>query len=226
MTSPNVLSLIAEPLSSAAQRFASQIPRFAAAFFLLLLGMFTARALRALTEKILAKANLDGLTSRVGINEVLARLGFGKSPSFAASFLIYWFVLFIFIVSAANAVDMGIISDLLERFVAFLPALTAALLIFFGGLLFARFLSEIVSNATAANGIKGGAQLSQAAYVLSVAFSTLKSLEQMGVRMDFVSTAVQILLASAGLAIAIAFGLGGKDAAAEIIRDFLAKRRP
>ena len=144
------------PFVSAAHRFGAAIPTLAAALLLLLLGMFAARALRTITERLLSAARLDEHTAKVGINEVLSRLGLGKSPSYVLAFVVYWFILFIFIVSAANAVNMTIVSDLLERFVLFLPQLVAALLILFGGMLFGHFLAEIVSNAAAANNIPGG----------------------------------------------------------------------
>jgi len=222
----DVLSLFADPFLGAARRFASQIPAFAAALLLLLAGLFTARALRTVAERLFEAARLDQHTSRVGINEVLARLGLGKSPSYVLAFLIYWFILFIFIVSAANAVNLTAVSELLERFALFLPALIAAILILFGGLLFARFLSEVVANASAANNIRGGAFLSRASYAVVLVFSVMTALEQLGLKISLISAAVQILLGSAGLAAAIAFGLGGKDAAAEMIREFLNRRKP
>lgn len=224
MSTPEALELVTGPFVSATHRFAAQIPAFVAALLLLLAGMFTARALRTLAERLFERASLDDYTSMVGINEVLARLGLGKSPSYVLSFLIYWFILFIFIVSAANAVDMTVVSDLLERFVLFLPVLISALLVLFGGLLFGRFLAEIVANAASANNIRGGALLARASYVVVLAFSSMTALEQLGLKMSLISAAVQILLASAGLAAAIAFGLGGKDAAAEMIRDLLRKK--
>lgn len=218
-------TLMTDPLMSSARRFAGEIPSIVAAFLLLLIGMFAARALRTIAETLFSKARLDEYTSKVGINEVLSRLGLGKSPTYVLSFLIYWFVLFVFIVSAANAVNLTVISDLLERFVLFLPQVVAALLVLFGGLLFARFLSEIIANAAAANGVRGGRLLSQSAYVVVVAFSALTALEQLGLHLELLISAVQILLASAGLAAAIAFGLGGKDAAAEVVRDLMSRRK-
>ncbi|MBI3551759.1 MAG: hypothetical protein HY077_04515 [Elusimicrobia bacterium] len=223
MTS-NFMGFLTEPFVSATNRFAVQVPAFAAAFLLLLAGMFTARLLRTVAERLFDRAHLDEYTSKVGINEVLARLGLGKSPSYVLSFLVYWFILFIFIVSAANAVNMTVVSDLLERFVLFLPVVIASLLVLFAGLLFGRFISEVVANAAAANNIRGGALLAQATYVVVLIFSAMTAVEQLGMKMNFISAAVQILLGSAGLAAAIAFGLGGKEVAAEIIRDLVKSR--
>lgn len=220
-----LLAGLTDPLVSLTHRFMARVPAFVAAFLLLLAGMFAARALRTLAERLLDRAHLDEYTSRVGINEVLSRLGLGKSPSYMLSFLIYWFVLFVFIVSAANAVDMTVVSDLLERFVLFLPSLIAALLVLFGGLLFGRFLSEVVANAATANNVRGGLLLSQATYMVVLIFSAMTALEQLGMKIGLLASAVQIAIASAGLAAGLAFGLGGKEIAAEILRDFLDKRR-
>ena len=216
--SHDIFGMLTEPFASAVRRLAAQVPSLVAAFILLLVGMFLARALRTAAERLASWMRLDDHTSRVGINEVLARLGLGKSPSYALSFLLYWVVIFFFIVSAANAVNLTAVSDLLERFVAFLPVLVAALLIIFGGLLFARFLFQIVLNASAANNVRGGSLLAHAAYLVVIVFSAMTALEQLGMKAAFISAAFQILLGSAGLAAAIAFGLGAKDAAGEILR--------
>lgn len=214
-------SFILDPLSDALRRLAGHLPQIGAAILLLLIGMFVARALRTIVEKIFERAHLDEYASRVGINEVFTHLGFGKSPSYVFSFLVYWFILFVFIVSAANAVNLTVISDMLERFALFLPTLAASLLIFFGGLLFARFLSTLILNAANSNGIAGGKFLSQLAYTITLIFAAMTSLEQLGLKMELLNVAIEILFASAGLAAAIAFGLGGKEAAGEIIQEFV-----
>ncbi|MBI5630088.1 MAG: hypothetical protein HY921_04300 [Elusimicrobia bacterium] len=226
MTNTELVAVLTDPFVSATQRFAAQVPSLVAALLLLLLGMFLARGLRTLVERFMHKARLDEHTARVGINEILARLGLGKSPSYVLGFLVYWFVLFIFIVAAANTVNMTVVSELLERFALFLPVLVASLLILFGGLLFARFLSEVVENAATANNIRGGKILSRASYAVVVLFSAMTALEQLGMKMSFVSAAIQILLGSMGLAAALAFGLGGKEVAAEIIRDLTRRKQP
>lgn len=216
----HIASLLTNPFIETFNRVAAYLPNFAAAFLLLLIGMFTARALRTMTEGVLARARFDEHTSKVGINEVMARMGLGKSPGYGISFLIYWFVLFIFIVSAANAVNMTTLSDLLERFMLFLPRLIASVLILFGGLLFARFVAEVVSSASAANNIRGGAGLARALYISVIIIAAITALQQLGLQMTFIASAIQIILASVGLAAALAFGLGGREIAAELLRDW------
>ncbi len=222
--SKDLIRLFADPFLDAYHRVSGALASLAAALLLLLVGMFTARLARALVEFALGSIRLDEHTSKAGLNELLARLGLGKSPSAVAAFVVYWFILVVFVVSAANALNMTVVSDLLERFASFLPALLAAVLILFGGLLFGRLISQVLTNAAASNSIRGGGAVAASAYVIVVGYSALAALEELGARPQLVLSAAQILLGSLGLALAIAFGLGAKDLAAEWLRE-LSRRR-
>jgi len=91
-------------------------------------------------------------------------------------------------------------------------------------MLIGRFLGEIVQNAATANRIQGAVGLSKVVKFVVVAFSAVMALEQIGIDTTIMTSSVQIILATLGLALAIAFGLGGRDVAADIIRNFTAKR--
>ena len=221
----NLARLFIDPFLGAYDRFAVAVPTLAAALLLLLIGMFLARAARTLIEVALGKIRLDDHTARVGINEVLSRLGLGKSPTFALAWVAHWFILFLFIVSAANAVSITVVSELLERFVQVLPAMIAAVLILFAGLQFGRLLAHILRNAAAANSIRGGAAVAAAAQVVAIGAAGIIALEQIGVRPQILIPTVQILIGSIGLVVAIAIGLGAKDFAADYLRDLLRPHR-
>jgi hypothetical protein len=221
----NLVRLLVDPFLGAYERFAGAVPTLAAALLLLLVGMFLARAVRTSIELVLGRLRLDDHTSRVGINEVLARLGLGKSPTFVLAWVAHWFILFLFIVSAANAVNMTVVSEMLERFVGVLPSLIAAVLILFAGLLFGRLLAHILRNAAAANSIRGGSVVAAAAHTVAIGAAGVIALEQIGVRPQILIPSVQILIGSIGLALAIAFGLGAKDLAAEYLRELFRPSR-
>jgi len=221
--SKDLVRLFADPFLDAFHRVAGSLTSLAAAFLLLLIGMFTARLARALLESALGRIRLDEHTSRAGLNELFARLGLGKSPTAVAAFSVYWFILVVFLVSAADAVNMTVVSDLLERFAQFLPSLVAAVLILFGGLLFGRLISQVLTNAAAANSIRGGGAVAAGGYVVVVGYSAMAALEQLGAQPQLMLSAAQILLGSLGLALAIAFGLGAKDLAADWLRELRRK---
>ena len=103
--------------------------------------------------------HLDRHTETIKLNELLARLGFGQSPSFVIGFLVYWLIILVFLVSAANAVQLTVVSELLQRFVLFVPKLIGAVLVVAGGLLLGHFSGEIVRNAATANKLDGAVAL-------------------------------------------------------------------
>ncbi|MBI5203008.1 MAG: hypothetical protein HY925_15560 [Elusimicrobia bacterium] len=222
---PELIELLTNPFITLSQRFMAAVPRFLAAFLFLVAGLFAARLMRTVAERVLDRARVDDALGKVGVNEVLARLGLGRSPSYVISFLIYWFILLAFFVSAANAVDLTIVSQLLERFMLFLPSVIAAILILFGGLVFAAFLSGVVGNAAVANNVRGGQFLAKAAYAFVLGFTTLLAAEQLGLQMLLLSSSFQIILASLGLTFALAFGLGGRGIAEELLREALSRKQ-
>lgn len=222
----DLLQLFANPFVNLSHRFWQKIPAVTAAILFLLFGLFIARILRTMAERVLDRAHLDEYSGKIGINEILTRMGLGKSPSYAISFLIYWFILLAFCVSAANAVDLTIVAELLEKFMNFLPSLIAAILIVFVGLMLARFLSEVVINAAVANNIRGGDLLGKAASAAVITFASLMALEQLDVHTTVITSSIQIVFASFGLAFALAFGLGGKTLAEEFLRDIFSRKKP
>jgi hypothetical protein len=218
-------SVVVGPFQQLVLQVMNKIPSVLAAIVLLLVGMLVASGLRAAVEKFLKFIRLDEHTDKIRLNEVLARLGFGRSPGQVVGFLVYWLVVLVFLLSAANAVGLTVVSELLEQFVLFIPKVIGAVLVLAGGLLLGHLVAEIVRNAAVANRLDGAVGLSKAAQFVVIVFASIMALEQIDIDTSIVTSSVQIILAAIGLGLAIAFGLGGKDKAAEIIRSFT-ERRP
>ena len=206
--------------------FSLYVPKLVAAFTFVLFGLFIARVLSSLLEQFLRKIKLDTYTSSVGINEILIRFGFGKSFSRMLAFIAYWALLLVFFVTAAKILGLTVISDILERFIlVFLPHLVAAIFIGFGGLMFARFMGDVVLNSATSNNLKGGRSLSKIVNFIIIVFTLIAAIEQLGIEMKMIRNGVNILFAAMGLAFAIAVGLGAKDIARDIIRGMLTENK-
>ena len=207
------------PLVEIWQRFANAAPDIITALVFLLVGLILARVISTIAEKFLRKINLDNFTAKIGINEIFTRVGFGKSPSYAVGFALYWSVVLVFILLATNALGLAALSAILQRFMGFVPRLVMAVLTLFGGLLFAPFLRNVVANSAAANNLKGGPTLARIVEGVVIFFAALIALEQLGIEMRLINSAVEIALAAMGLAFALAVGLGAKDLVAEYLRN-------
>jgi small-conductance mechanosensitive channel len=218
------LSFLIVPFQQLLGSFLVKMPSILAALVLLLIGMVVGRVARAGVERFFRFTKLDEYTEMIKVNELTMRLGFGKSPSYVIGFLVYWLIILLFLVSAANAVQLTVVSQLLERFVLFVPKLIGAVLVVAGGLLLGHFFGEIVLNAATANKLDGATALSKLVRVVVVVFTGIMALEQIDIDTTIITSSIQIILAAVGLGFAIAFGLGGRDVAAEIIKN-IAKNR-
>ncbi|OGR67787.1 MAG: hypothetical protein A2081_00390 [Elusimicrobia bacterium GWC2_61_19] len=222
----DLAELFIQPILNMWDKFVAYAPNLVAAFLFILFGLFMARVVSSLLEQFLRRIKLDSYTSSVGINELLIRFGFGKSFSHMLAFITYWALLLVFFVTAANVLNLTVISEILERFVVvFLPRLVAAIFIGFGGLLFARFMADVVINSATANNLKGGRSLSKIVHFVIVVFTLIAAIEQLGIKMKMIIGGLNILFASMGLAFAIAVGLGAKDIANSLIRGMFTENK-
>ena len=220
----DVFELFWEPVQNTGELIIAYAPGIIAAFFFILVGLFLARFLSTWLEQFLRKINFDTYTSKVGINEIFTRFGFGRSPARVLSFLLYWTLLLVFFITATNAMNLTAISQVLEQFlVGFIPKMTVAVVISFGGLLFANFISSIIENAARANSLKGGKSLAKIAHFAVIVFTIVVVMEQFGLRMKVIENGVAILLISLGLAFSIAVGLGAKDFAHDIVKNLFSE---
>lgn len=222
----DIADLFIDPVLHVWTTFVTYIPAIVAALMFILFGLFIARVLSSLLEQFLRKINLDSYTSQVGINEIMVRFGFGRSPSVILGFIVYWSLIMVFFVTAANILNLSVISDILERFiVGFIPKIVAAIFIAFGGLMFAKFISDVVTSSATANNLRGGKSLSKIVNFVILVFTAIAAVEQLGIDMKIIRSSLNILFASMGLAFAIAAGLGAKDIAHDIIKGMLTENK-
>jgi len=206
--------------------FSEYLPNIVAALLFVLFGLFIARLLSSLLEQFLRRIKLDSYTSQIGINEITVRFGFGRSPSAIMGFIVYWSLIMVFFVSAANIMNLSVISDILQRFImGFIPRIAAAIFIAFGGLMFAKFISDVVRNSAAANNLRGGKSLARIVHFVILVITAMAAVEQLGIEMKIIRSGMNILFASFGLAFAIAVGLGAKDIAHQIIKGMFTENK-
>jgi hypothetical protein len=93
----------------------------------------------------------------------------------------------------------------------------------FAGLILGRFVEKIASNSALANDVKGGALAAKIANIAIILFACLLALEQININFDLINQIILIMLASAGLAFALAFGLGGKSVVENFLKEVFKK---
>jgi hypothetical protein len=212
-----IQTAVLNPIQTVMARVVSVLPSVLWAMALVIIGALLARLLRKGLEKILALGQIDAWCDKVELNTLLSHLGLGRSPTKVVSVLLWWFVFLVFFVGAANALGLNIVSEVLNRLAFFLPQVIAAVFVLGAGVFVSTAVRDIVLNACTANRVKGGPTVAKLARGAVVGFASFMALEQLGIARTITTSTLQIILASIGLAFALAFGLGGRDAAADII---------
>lgn len=221
------LEIISSQVSAHFVTLAEQTGRvlgsLALALLILVIGLYVSRFAGSYVKKFLNKISFDEKTSKLGINELCVRFGLGKSPTYIISFVLAWAVIFYAVVLAADVLHLTIIRNLFTRFLEFIPTLFVSVLILFAGLLFGKLLGNIIENSANANNLKGGVLMARAVYAFVVFFCALIAVENLGLATQLVNNIAVVVLASLGLAFAIAAGLGAKPLAEEFLRGMFDK---
>ena len=119
---------------------------------------------------------------------------------------------------ACNGLGLTYITDLLGQVVLFVPKVIVALVILAFGAYFAAFVGSTVITYCRNVGLKDGELLGRIAQYAIIAFVVLIALDQMSVGGDIVRHSFLILLGGVVLGLALAFGIGGQKAAAELLQ--------
>jgi hypothetical protein len=209
--------IIIEPFETFSERFMTFMPNLLASVALLIFGIFLGSVLRLIFLKIFRAIHLDKAAERMGVFEMLNRGGIRGSLSSFLARLIGWVVIFIFAVIAVQTLNITTVANLLERFFLYLPnVFTAAAIIVFG-YIFSNFFGRAALIASVNAGIKRAGMVGRFVKLVVFILSATMAMEQLGIGRDTVLIAFAIIFGGIVLALAIAFGFGGRD----IARDYL-----
>ncbi len=198
-------------------KIANFIPNLFGALILVILGFLVAKLLDTLLSKLLAKVGLDRLMSGTGLNKLLARVGIKAQASTLIGKIVYWFVLLIFLISAAESLGLERVSATLDVLALYVPKMFAAALVLLAGILLAQLLNSMVKGAAEGVRLEYAAGLGRVAQSMVIIISISVAIGQLEIKAELLNYVVAIVLLSVGLAGALALGLASKGIASQII---------
>jgi hypothetical protein len=217
-------NLIAEPIRQMLTRILAYLPVLLGALLILIIGWLVAKAIRRIVDWLLTAVHFDTLADKAGISAVLRKGEFKINARGVISGLVYWLIMIMVLVMTVDALGLPKASDVLASLFAYVPKVIAALLVLIVAMFLASFVSGIVRMAAGnANLPKPGllAGISRWAIII---FAVTMSLVELGVAPLLVTATFNIILGGIVLGLALAFGLGGKDAAARYLEELKQKR--
>jgi hypothetical protein len=206
-------------------RIAAFLPLLAVGIVVVLLGWLLAKAIRFAVEKALRAVNFNVLTERAGTDHFLRQGGLQGDTTTLFGLFTFWVVIIAALIIAFNVMGLTYITDLLQRVELFMPKVLVAMLVVVLGSYFAKFIGEAVHTYCVDAQIPDSDILGQIARYLIMTFVIMIALSQIEVGGDIVQRTFLIILFGLVLALALAFGLGGKEWAAAMLERWWPQRR-
>ena len=217
-------NLIVDPIREMLTKIMAYLPTLLGALIILIVGWIVAKAIRRIVDWLLKAVRFDTLADKAGISGILRKGDLKISAREVVSGIVYWLVVIMVLVMAVDALGLPKASDVLASLFAYVPKVIAALLVLVVAMFLASFVSGIVHTAA------GNANLPKPEIFAGISrwaiiiFAVTISLEQLGIAPLLVTATFNIILGGICLALALAFGLGGKDAAARYLEELKEKR--
>jgi len=210
-------------LTGAFAMFFSAIPKILGFVIILIAGWLIASLIEKAIAAVLRAIKFNDLSARSGFADFVSKMGAGTDSSGLIAAIAKWFVRLIALVVAFDALGLPAVSDVLRQLLLWLPNLVVALVVLVIGGLAAGALSRIVRGATAEAGLGNPDFLAKVASVAVWAFAIVVAVNQIGIATTLVNTLFMATVGAIALALGLAFGLGARETAGEIVRNWYRK---
>src|SRR3984893_13685504 len=197
---------------------AAFLPRLLLALVVVVGGWLLAKAVRFAVERALRAVNFNVLTEGAGPDHFLQQAGSRGDTTTLFGVVAFWLVVLAALIIAFNGLGLTYITDLLGRVVLFTPKLFIAMLIVVFGSYCARFVGNAVQAYCVDAQIPDADMLGRIVRYVIMTFVVMIALSQVDVAGDIVYRSFLSILAGIMLALALAFGLGGKNWSAAMLQ--------
>jgi hypothetical protein len=217
-------NLILDSLQRSWFQIAAYLPRVVTAIVLLILGWLIARTVQRVVVRLLRLARLEAAAEQTGVDDFLIRGGVRFTVVTLIGEIFYWGLLLIFAVAVFNLIGLTMSPESVARLTSYVPNVMAALVVLIFGSLGARLIRGLVVAYLGNVGVNGSERIGFLVQAALVGFVVLLALEQLRIDVNLLVSAFQLAFGGICLALAIAFGLGGRNWAESILERTWSKR--
>jgi len=212
-------------LAAALSLFLGAIPRIIGFLVIIIIGWLISGALAAAVAAVLRAVKFNVLAQNSGLQGFVNNMGLRTDASGLLANIVKWFVRLIVLVVAFDALGLPAVSQVLQQFLLWIPNLIVAVVVLVIAGLAANALSNLVRGSTAQAGLGNPDLLATIARVAVWGFGIVVAVNQIGVATALVNTLFMGFVGALALAAGLAFGLGGRDTAAQIVQNWYRQGR-
>ncbi len=206
--------IVAGILDRAGDSLGASLPRIGGALVLAVLGLFLGWLFGRIVGRVLLSVGLDDLGERLGVHDVLERVGLERSLARLVGLAVRITISVVALVAAVSLLGFAALSQSLNEAVLFLPKLFVALLLVLAGVVVGDFVGDRIERL--ADQLDLGGPLGRIARLAVLALFVLTALAQLGIPTAILTAFVAVVIVAAALTVTLAFGLGSRDVARQI----------
>ncbi|MFN3188125.1 MAG: mechanosensitive ion channel family protein [Candidatus Paceibacteria bacterium] len=215
---PNLISSLEQTVAFMSGQVMVSLPMIVTALVVIIVGWILGNLAKSFIVTVFNRLQINRLLDGAGVDKITDRAGYKLDAGYFVGVLVKWFILIVAFVVALDILRLQQVSFFLQDVVLnYLPKVIVAVLILFGALIIAKVASEAVGAALRASGVAKAMFLQKVAYYAIIFFAVLAALNQLQIAQELVQMLFAGIVFGSALAFGLAFGLGGKDAAARYI---------
>jgi hypothetical protein len=190
------------------------LPQLLGAVILLIIGYFVAKLLQSLTRTLLHKVGFDAALGQSSLSAYITRVI--DTPSQFIGSAVYWLVMLFFVSMAASALQLSLLDTIVNGIYAYIPRVISAILIFLvasavsGGA--AAFIQRVMGKTATSR------MIATIVPIVTLSIASFMILNQLNIARDIVNILFTAIVGSIALGMALAFGLGGRDVARDLLQ--------
>jgi len=198
-------------------RFVNFLPNLIGAAIILVVGWLAGMIVAIIIDRLLRIIGLQTLFEKAKVEDILKKGSIGKDSTALLASAAKWIIYLVAFIAAANTLKLPDVANFLNAILAYVPSAVAAGLILLIGLVAAHFLSNVIKGSLLAAGFVMAEAVALVVRYAIIVFAFLAALSQIGLAQNMISTLFIGVVAFLAIAGGLAFGLGGKDAAQDLI---------
>lgn len=206
--------------------FIDFVPKLVGVIIIFIVGWLFASIVGKVVSQLIDAIKLDSLLASAGVDGIVSKAGYKLNTGKFLGWLVKWFIIIVFLMASFDVLGLTQVNTFLnDTVLSYLPQVIIALLILVLATVIADAVGKVVVGATKVVGVHSANMLGVVARYAVWIFAIVIALDKLGVFQYFGQILFGGLIVMLALAFGLAFGLGGKDAAARALERFSAQAK-
>lgn len=192
-------------------------PKILGALLLVVLALIVAKLAQAIVERVLKLVRVDKLVANKNVARTLKSAEVSFDLVAVAGRIVFWAVIIIFALTIADVLDLTAMRDVIREILDYLPSVLAAVIVLTVTIAGARLVRDVVAVSLARMRVTFSNTVAAASFYAIMLFGVVMALDQLGFDTTIITANITVIVAGVVLALALAFGLGGRDVAKSVV---------